>query len=66
MSSSNYLAVRKEWLALHEEGVLEPGLPIIDAHHHFYERPGWTYLAPAYLADARSGHNVIASVYMQA
>ena len=66
MASGNYLAVRPDWLALRAEEVLEPSLPIVDAHHHFYERPGWTYLADDYLADARSGHNIVASVYMQA
>jgi len=64
--SSNYIPVREDWLALRQEEILEPHLPIVDAHHHFYDRPGWTYLAGDYLADARSGHNVRASVYMQA
>jgi predicted TIM-barrel fold metal-dependent hydrolase len=64
--SSNYLPVREEWLALSREQILEPDLPIIDAHHHFYDRPGWRYLADEYRADVSSGHNVIASVYMQA
>ena len=41
----NYLPVRDDWLALRDEAVLEPGLPIVDAHHHFYDRPGWRYLA---------------------
>jgi len=63
---SNYIAVRNAWLALDQEEILEPSLPIVDAHHHFYDRPGWRYLADDYLADACSGHNVRASVYMQA
>lgn len=63
---SNYLPVRDAWLAQRQEEILEPQLPIIDAHHHFYDRPGWTYLADEFLADARSGHNVRASVHMQA
>ncbi|QFZ85179.1 amidohydrolase family protein [Variovorax paradoxus] len=66
MSTNNYLVVREDWLALHEEQILEPSLRIVDAHHHFYDRPGWIYLDHEYLADARSGHNVVASVYMQA
>ena len=66
MTSANYLPVRDEWLALDQEEILEPALPIVDAHHHFYDRPGWTYLAPDYTADAGSGHRVVASVYMQA
>ncbi len=66
MSTSNYIPVREDWLARHQEEILEPALPIVDAHHHFYDRPGWTYLADEYRADACSGHNVQASVYMQA
>jgi L-fuconolactonase len=66
MSSPNYLPIREEWLQRLQEEVLEPDLPIVDAHHHFYDRPGWQYLLDDYLADARSGHAVRASVYMQA
>lgn len=66
MSSPNYLPVREEWLQRHREDVLEPDLAIVDAHHHFYDRPGWCYLIDEYGADARAGHRVRASVYMQA
>lgn len=65
-ASTNYLPVRDEWLALHREAALDPELPIVDAHHHFYDRPGWRYLEDDYRADANSGHAVRASVYMQA
>lgn len=64
-TTSNYLPVRPEWLASGTESAIEPEMPIIDAHHHFYERPGWIYLLDDYLADARSGHNIMASVLMQ-
>jgi predicted TIM-barrel fold metal-dependent hydrolase len=66
MSNQNYLPVREEWLQRHREVVLDPALPIVDAHHHFYDRPGWRYLMDEYVADTRSGHAVRASVYMQA
>jgi predicted TIM-barrel fold metal-dependent hydrolase len=66
INNPNYLPVRESWLALRDEPALEPDLPIVDAHHHFYDRPGWTYLADEYLADVQTGHNVTASVYMQA
>ncbi len=66
MSSPNYLPVREDWLQRHHEDILEPGLAIIDAHHHFYDRPGWRYLRDDYLADTGSGHAVRASVYVQA
>ena len=64
--TANYIPVREQWLQLGQEAALEPALPIVDAHHHFYDRPGWTYLQREYLADATSGHAVQASVYMQA
>lgn len=64
--SANYIPVREQWLQLGQEAAIEPALPIVDAHHHFYDRPGWTYLQREYLADATSGHAVQASVYMQA
>lgn len=66
MSSPNYLPVREEWLHRHHEDALEPDLAIVDAHHHFYDRPGWRYLIDEYAADVRAGHRVRASVYMQA
>ena len=58
--------VRPEWLARREEEILEPGLPIIDPHHHLLDRPGLgTYLLPDLLADLASGHNVVATVYLE-
>ena len=65
-SHPNYLPVRESWLALGTEPILEPSLPIVDAHHHFYDRPGWRYLAGEYLKDVETGHAVTASVHMQA
>ena len=65
--TSNYLPIRPDWLARYTEPALEPDLPIIDAHHHFFDRPGVTYLDQEYRADAAaSGHNIRATVYMQA
>ncbi|CAG9244039.1 amidohydrolase family protein [Paraburkholderia caribensis] len=64
-ATSNYLPVRADWLASGAEAALEPDMPIVDAHHHFYDRPGWTYLLDEYLQDAQSGHDITASVFMQ-
>lgn len=66
------------------EVILDPGLPIVDPHHHLWDRPsppppprpdGHPFedvirLTPRYLldelrADAGSGHNVTATVYVQ-
>ncbi len=52
------------WLAkLPPEPVLEPDIPIVDPHHHLWERPGNRYLLDEYLADVNSGHKVIASLF---
>ena len=40
-ASSPYLPVRDDWLARRTEAILEPDLPIVDPHHHLWERPGW-------------------------
>jgi predicted TIM-barrel fold metal-dependent hydrolase len=66
------------------ETVLDPELPIVDPHHHLWDReplldalPETThpfgsivrttprYLFEELLADARSGHNVVGTVYVQ-
>jgi L-fuconolactonase len=65
-AAHNYLPVRPQWLQLRQEQILEPALRIVDAHHHFYDRPDWRYLCSEFLDDAGSGHAVRASVYMQA
>jgi len=65
-SPGNYLPVRAEWLARRREPALEPDLPIVDAHHHLWDRPAWRYLLDDLLADIReSGHNIAATVFMQ-
>ena len=52
------------WLAKQEdELILEPELPIIDTHHHLWDRNGWTYLLPELLADLNTGHNIVATVF---
>ena len=67
------------------ERILEPELPIVDPHHHLWDRPpalirqmppldhGFMdilrtiprYLLDQYLADAQSGHNIRASVFIE-
>jgi predicted TIM-barrel fold metal-dependent hydrolase len=58
--------IRNDWLAKHTEEIIEPGLPIVDPHHHLYDRPRYTYLFPDLLADVGSGHNISATLYEQA
>jgi L-fuconolactonase len=48
-----------------KEPIVEPE-PIVDPHHHLWDRPGWRYLLDDLLIDTNSGHNVVATVYVQA
>lgn len=52
------------WIALTQEAPLEPELPIIDPHHHLWDRPGDRYLLDELVADAR-GHNVRQTVFVE-
>src|ERR1700738_1484518 len=63
---ANYLSVRNDWLARRKEPVPEPELAIIDPHQHLWVRPAWRYLLKALLADPNSGHNILATVFVQA
>jgi len=61
----HYIPVRHDWLDLHHEDILEPDLQIVDPHHHLWDRPGNRYLLEDILADTNSGHNIIATVFVQ-
>ena len=58
--------IRPEWLAATVEPALDPAQPVVDAHHHLYDRPGTRYLLQDYLADIQPGHDIRASVAVQA
>src|SRR5579863_3305314 len=58
--------LRLDWLAQRKEPILEPELPIVDPHHHLWQRPGWRFLLEDLLLDTGSGHNILATVYMEA
>src|SRR6202011_5901866 len=57
----------KAWLAKRPtEAALEPDLPIIDPHHHFWESPQrGRYLLPELLADIGGGHNIVSTVFLE-
>jgi L-fuconolactonase len=61
----HYIPNRLDWLARVKEPVLEPGLPIVDPHHHLWDRPGWPYMMPDLLADTNTGHNIVSTVFVQ-
>src|SRR3974390_3349400 len=57
----------KAWLAKRPaEAALEPELPIIDPHHHFWDTPQrGCYLLPELLEDIGGGHNIVATVFLE-
>ena len=55
-----------EWLSRRVEDVLDPGLPIIDAHHHLWTEHGTAYLGPEIMSDVGDGHAIGATVFVQA
>src|SRR5271156_6957649 len=61
-----YADPRPDWLALREEEVLDPSRRIVDPHHHLWDRGGQRYLLDELTSDIASGHNVIATVYVEA
>ncbi len=65
-ASTPFPGVRPEWLArLPEEEVIAPELPIVDAHHHLWNRPDWRYMLDDLQADLASGHNIVSTVFVQ-
>ena len=61
-----YPSPAPEWLALADESVISPEIPIIDAHHHLWNEAGVPYLLQEFGDDLACGHNIAASVFVQA
>jgi hypothetical protein len=57
----------RAWLAKRPtEAPLEPDLPTIDPHHHFWDTPHrGQYFLPDLLADIGGGHNIVSTVFME-
>src|SRR5580704_3568920 len=64
--SGLYADPRENWLSLRKEEILDPARPIVDPHHHLWDRGGQRYLIEELSADIASGHNIIATVYVEA
>jgi len=47
------------------EPIIDPELPIVDAHHHLFDRPALRYMLDDYRKHADSGHNVVGTVYVE-
>lgn len=57
--------IRPSWLALSHEPILMPEQPILDAHHHLWDREESRYRTDDFLADVQQGHRVLGSLYVQ-
>jgi len=54
------------WLATAAaEPVLDPDLPIVDPHHHLWQRGDHRYFLDELLADLNTGHNIVATVFLE-
>jgi L-fuconolactonase len=53
------------WAAQRKEEIIEPGLEIVDPHHHLWDREGHRYLLDQLLADTGSGHNITQTVFIE-
>jgi predicted TIM-barrel fold metal-dependent hydrolase len=60
------IAEARAWQGAFTEEVIDPEIPIIDAHHHLQEDSKGRYLFHEAVADMASGHNFIATVHVQA
>jgi predicted TIM-barrel fold metal-dependent hydrolase len=65
-ASGLYADPREDWLKLHTEDIIDPARPIVDPHHHLWDRGGLRYLIEEITDDIASGHNIIATVYVEA
>jgi L-fuconolactonase len=61
----------RQLLVGRDEPIIDADIPIIDAHHHLFDRaalphiPALRYLLEDYLADVQAGHRIVASVYVE-
>src|SRR5690242_19753826 len=62
--SGLYADPRPDWLAQRQEDIIEPERVIVDPHHHLWDRGGQRYLIEEMAADIATGHNVVATVYV--
>jgi predicted TIM-barrel fold metal-dependent hydrolase len=62
--SGLYADPREDWLALRKEEIIDPARPIVDPHHHLWDRGGQRYLIEEMAEDIASGHNILGTVYV--
>lgn len=60
------LGETNDWQGKFTEEIIDPDLPIVDAHIHLQEDARGSYLYQDFLADTRTGHNIVSTVHVQA
>src|SRR5262249_727391 len=60
----NITAPDPAWVPKLPEPALEPELPIVDPHHHLWQRTGNDYMFHDLLADTKTGHNIVGTVFV--
>lgn len=63
-TGDDHLISWQAWHAQHVEAPIDPDMPIIDPHHHVWDRDS-RYLLEELADDVYSGHNVISTVFLQ-
>ena len=59
------LYIDKEWLAQRSEDVIEPALPVVDPHHHLWQRQGGYFHGDLMADIVESGHMVRGTVFIE-
>jgi predicted TIM-barrel fold metal-dependent hydrolase len=62
--SGLYADPDEDWLAQYTEDIIDPSRPIVDPHHHLWDRGGLRYMIEEMSDDIASGHNIVATVYV--
>ena len=55
----------RAWHRLHSEPVIDAELPIVDAHHHLWDRPPERYQLDELMGDLNAGHAIRATCFVE-
>jgi predicted TIM-barrel fold metal-dependent hydrolase len=65
-SHAQHIEINKVWLDQHIEEAIDPGLEIVDSHHHLWDKSRTPrYMLEDLLQDLNSGHNICATVFVE-
>src|SRR5271155_5533711 len=62
--SGLYADPREDWLSQSTPDNTDPAPPIFAPHHHLWDRGGLHYMIEEMADDIASGHNIVATVYV--